>query len=139
MLTRFLRPCPWYGLFKTPAATLSARKGPSMSANEGGAFLRVPGAVERLIGPLASHGEPQHDETVEEHPGGGAALDGRTGPALRLLEAEMRLAVLERLLDRPALGIEDEDRFGAQARISRVEGLARTTVAAGCRSPLNAD
>jgi hypothetical protein len=68
-------------------------------------------------------GKPQYDQAVEQQGHGGRSPDGGCGPALRLLHAQVRFTGAVCFLDRPALGIFSQDRFGGRWRVGRVEGL----------------
>ncbi len=85
--------------------------------------------MKRLIVPLPGGGEPQRDQAVEQHRGRGGALDRPAGPALRLLETQVGLALLESLLDGPAPGVEDRELLGGEAQVGggEVEGLPRAS------------
>lgn len=62
----------------------------------------------------------------EQHRRGGGALHGPAGPPLGLLKAEMGLALLECLLDRPAPYIPRQDLNRCHGEAGGVEGLHRT-------------
>lgn len=73
--------------------------------------------------------EPQHDQAEQQHRRRGAAFDGSSRPALRLLEAELALGRLEGLLDRPAHRVPGQHLRGRRVMHRRVERLRRAAAA----------
>ena len=69
----------------------------------------VPRAIRRTIVTMTTAGEPQDDQAGQQHRGRRGSLHRAARPALRLFEAQVRLAVLEGHLDRPAHGIPGEN------------------------------
>ncbi len=68
--------------------------------------------------------EPQHDEAVQQHGQRSGSLDGSAAPSLRLLEAEVLLAVMEGDFDAPAHRVPSDHFFGRGVRTGRVKGLS---------------
>src|SRR5579871_4812069 len=79
----------------------------------------IPRVQRRLVKAMAFANEPQYDQAVKQHGYRRGAFDGIAGPALRFLEAQVLLAVVEGDFHRPALRVPGENLFRRGVNASR--------------------
>ena len=85
--------------------------------------LMVPGAVKGDEVPMAFRRKPQYDQAVKQHRHRRGALDGAATPSLRLLKAQMLLAVVERDFNRPSHGVPSQHFDGGGLEARRIKRL----------------
>ena len=90
-----------------------------------GAVLVYQGSVGLARGARLVTGAevPEDDEGVEPESHRGSAFDGVVRSVLRFLEAELALALVERVLEGPASSEGLDDRLGFHRRVGRDEDV----------------